>query len=155
MRPAQLARLHAAAFTHPPPWSEAAFAGLLASPAVTLLAAPGSRAFLLGRRVADEAEILTLATHPGARRQGLARELLARFLDAARGPAPVTVHLEVAEDNAAALALYGAFGFAEAGRRPGYYRDRAGRPRAALLLRRGLLPAGAAAHPPQGRAIRP
>jgi [ribosomal protein S18]-alanine N-acetyltransferase len=141
MRPAELALLHAAAFTDPPPWSETAFAALLADPKVTLLAAPGGHAFLLARRVADEAEILTLATHPGARRQGVARALVARFLDAARQDGAAVVHLEVAEGNAAARSLYAACGFAETGRRPGYYRDATGRPVAAVLLSRCLSPA--------------
>jgi [ribosomal protein S18]-alanine N-acetyltransferase len=138
MRPSELASLHAAAFTSPPPWSEAAFASLLVDPAVTLLATPDARGFLIGRQVADEAEILTLATHPEVRRRGLARALVVQFLEAARAGGATRVHLEVAEDNAAARALYAACGFAETGRRPAYYRDAAGRPGAALLLRRPL-----------------
>jgi [ribosomal protein S18]-alanine N-acetyltransferase len=138
MRPSELVSLHAAAFTNPPPWSEGAFASLLADPAVTLLATPDARAFLIGRRVADEAEILTLATHPEARRRGLARALVVQFLEAARAGGATRVHLEVAEDNAAARALYAACGFGETGRRPAYYRDAAGRPVAALLLSRPL-----------------
>jgi [ribosomal protein S18]-alanine N-acetyltransferase len=138
MQPAELALVHAATFTYPPPWSEAAFASALADPAVILLTAPDARAFLLGRQVADEAEILTLATHPDVRRRGHARALVLRFLDAARDRGVTAVHLEVAEDNAAARALYAACGFFEAGRRPGYYRDASGRPVAALLLSRPL-----------------
>jgi len=33
------------------------------------------------------------------------------------------VQLEVASENSAAIALYNSFGFAEVGRREGYYRD--------------------------------
>ena len=134
MDPTELARLHAAAFTRPPPWSATAFASLLAEPTVSLLTAPDGRAFLLGRVVADEAEILTLATHPAARRRGHARALVARFLDAARKSGAECVHLEVAEDNAPARALYAACGFCPTGRRPGYYPRADATPVAALIL---------------------
>jgi ribosomal-protein-alanine N-acetyltransferase len=46
------------------------------------------------------------------------------------------VLLEVAEDNVAARALYGAAGFLEVGNRPAYYRRRSGPTVAALTLRR-------------------
>ena len=143
MKPADLALLHAVAFESPPPWSEAAFASLLSDRGVHLLTTPDAHAFLLGRVVAGEAEILTLATHPAARRQGHARALVARFLTAAQRAGAERVFLEVAEDNAPARALYAGCGFSAAGRRPGYYRSAAGAPVAALILARGLdAPAG-------------
>jgi ribosomal-protein-alanine N-acetyltransferase len=46
------------------------------------------------------------------------------------------VLLEVAEDNPAAIALYGNTGFAVVGRRPAYYRRQIGPAVAALALRR-------------------
>jgi len=108
----------------------------------TLLAAPGARAriamdgckpvgFLHLRRAGGEAEITMLATHPDARRQGVATALLAEAL-AAAGAGPV--FLEVAVCNRAARALYARFGFEAVGRRPGYYRAPSGR-RDALVLR--------------------
>jgi ribosomal-protein-alanine N-acetyltransferase len=42
--------------------------------------------------------------------------------------------LEVADDNAAALALYARAGFSEAGRRPGYYARPDGGRQDALIL---------------------
>lgn len=136
MEPAVLAALHARCFVSPPPWSAAAFAGLLADAQVALLAEPGGRGFALARVVADEAELLTLAVLPEARRQGVGRALLARFeqLAAARGAA--RGFLEVAEDNAAACALYAAAGWSPVGRRPGYYRVPGRAPVAALVLER-------------------
>lgn len=115
---AALAALHAAAFESP--WSAGELAALLASPGVFALAEPGE-GFVLARVAADEAEILTLAVAPGARRRGLGRRLTeaAAELAAARGAA--SLFLEVAEDNAAGRGLYAAAGFAETGRRPGYY----------------------------------
>ncbi|WP_323020149.1 GNAT family N-acetyltransferase [Pararhodobacter sp.] len=138
MSPEDLALLHAAAFTAPPPWSAASFAGLLASPAVFLVADPRGRAFALGRVVAGEAELLTLATDPGARRQGLARASLAEFDRAARERGALSAFLEVAEDNAAARALYVACGWTQQGRRPGYYVAPGGERIAALILCKSL-----------------
>jgi len=133
MTPADLARLHARAFTTPPPWSEASFAALLDSKHTFLLTATHN-AFALARVIGPEAELLTLATDPMARRQGLARTLMAQFAQQARARGAGTLFLEVAENNAPALALYAHCGFVQTGRRPGYYRTDAGQPVAALLL---------------------
>ncbi len=119
MTPADLARLHAACFTTPRPWSEAEIAGLLDSPFTFLLTEPAG--FLLGRVIADEAELLTLAVDPAARRQGNGRRLVAAFLAEARRRGATTVFLEVARSNPEARALYAAAGFAETGCRPRYY----------------------------------
>ena len=138
MTPEALAALHARCFEPPLAWSAASFADVLRSPGVTLLEAPECAGFALIRIVADEAELLTLAIDPTLRRQGMARRLMARFADLARANDVRVLHLEVAEDNDAARALYAACDFAETGRRPFYYRDRAGRSVPALLLSRTL-----------------
>ena len=78
MTPAEMAALHDACFTTPRPWSEAEIADLLASPLVFALTQP--RAFLLGRVVAGEAELLTIAVHPDQRRAGLGGALVGAFL---------------------------------------------------------------------------
>ncbi len=121
MTPAALAALHARCFTTPPPWSAQSFADLLASPHVFLIADPQGRAFILGRVVVDEAELLTLATDPAIRRAGLARTLMAAFEDEVKTRGAATVFLEVAETNLAARALYASCGFVQNGERPGYY----------------------------------
>mgnify|MGYP001244619670 CR=1 FL=1 len=138
MTPAALAALHARAFVAPPPWGAASFASLLASPHSFLRADPAGRAFVLGRAIADEAELLTLATAPEARRAGLARARLAEFDAEARARGARTAFLEVAEDNTAARGLYAACGWAQAGRRPGYYRLPDGSTVAALILCKSL-----------------
>lgn len=142
MTPDALAALHARCFAVPPPWRADSFAALLQEPQTFLCADPLGRAFALGRVIADEAELLTLATDPGARRKGLARELMDRFEAAARDRGAVVAFLEVAETNAAALALYHGCGYRPVGRRPGYYpgtgQDAAAAPVAAMILSKPL-----------------
>lgn len=137
MTPEDLARLHAAAFAgEDRPWTAAEFAALLRAPSAFALG--DARAILLGRVAGDEAEVLTLATRPAHRRQGLGRGLLAAFEAEARARGAGTGFLEVAADNAPARALYAAAGWAEAGRRPRYYRRESGPAADALVLRKAL-----------------
>jgi ribosomal-protein-alanine N-acetyltransferase len=135
--PAHLAALHARCFTTPRPWGEPDFAAFLQDPLAFLLT-EGDAAFLLGRAVAGEAELLTLAVAPESRRLGLARKLVARFLYQSRLRAAETAFLEVAADNAPARALYAASGFTESGRRPNYYATPTGQRLDAILMHRAL-----------------
>lgn len=117
---AALAALHATAFPPGEAWPEATMRSLLGLPGVTALLAEGEGLLLL-RQAADEAEVLTLAVRPEARRQGVARALLetGMLLLAAAGARRLL--LEVAAENAPAIALYAALGFARAGERRDYY----------------------------------
>lgn len=125
-----LAALHAEAFEAP--WSASTFGDLLALPGVLLeVEADG---FVLIRVAADEAEILTLAVRPAARRAGLASRLVAVASRQAAERGAARLFLEVAEDNVAARALYARLGFETAGRRPRYYARTNGDPVDALLL---------------------
>jgi ribosomal-protein-alanine N-acetyltransferase len=135
--PDALAALHGRCFTVPRPWKAQEFAGFLADPLAFLLV-EGDAGFLLGRAVAGEAELLTLAVAPEARRLGLGRKLVSRFLYQARLRGAESAFLEVAADNAAARALYKTSGFTEAGRRPGYYASPDGQAVDALVLTRAL-----------------
>ena len=119
MTPDDLARLHAGCFTTPRPWNAAEFASLLAEPIVFLEAAPTG--FLLWRQAGPEAELLTLAVDPAARREGTGRILVQRFLSAARRNGAEDAFLEVAADNRPARALYSSEGFGEIAVRPRYY----------------------------------
>lgn len=130
----QLARLHALAFVTPRPWSADEIAALLDSPQVWALTCP--QGFLLGRAVADEAEVLTLAVAPDARRQGIGARLLTRFLAEATARGAARVYLEVAADNTPAIGLYRSAGFTTAGHRRGYYRSSSGQAVDALVLER-------------------
>jgi ribosomal-protein-alanine N-acetyltransferase len=132
-----LAELEAAAF--PDPWSAALLAAELAHPgSVVLVAAAGGRAPARGyacfRLGGGEAELLRVAVQPAERGRGIARRLRAAGLERLRAAGVERCHLEVRPDNAGALALYGALGFASCGRRRAYYRDGSD----ALLLRRDL-----------------
>lgn len=120
MTPRALAELHAQCFTVPRPWSEAEFANLLESPGVFVVAEP--QGFALGRTVLDEAELLTLAVAPDARRGGIGRALLARFEQCASERGATKGFLEVAADNRAARGLYTAQDWLETGLRPRYFR---------------------------------
>lgn len=136
MTPEALAALHAAGFTHPRPWSAAEFADLLAARGVFV--AGDAEGFVLGRVIADEAELLTLAVAPGARRAGRGRALLAAFEAEAAARGAVSAFLEVAADNAAARALYAGAGWSETGRRRAYYSAPGGARVDAVLMGRGL-----------------
>ncbi|HEY9037579.1 MAG TPA: GNAT family N-acetyltransferase [Roseovarius sp.] len=132
-----LARLHGRAFAgQGRGWSAEEFADLLASPLTCLSAAP--HGFALSRVIADEAELLTLATDPDHRRQGVATALLIAIEAevAARGAA--RHFLEVAADNGGAHALYARAGYVQTGRRAGYYARPNGTSVDALLMEKAL-----------------
>jgi len=140
---AVLAGIHRRCFEEA--WDAAALAGLLAMPGAVALVArepaagalpvAGALGFVLLRVAADEAEILTLAVVPEARRQGLGRRLLRAALGAACGAGAARLFLEVAEDNEPALALYSSEDFAPIGRRREYYRRVSGGMTALVLAR--------------------
>jgi ribosomal-protein-alanine N-acetyltransferase len=131
-----MAEIHAASFITPRPWTACEFAALPDSAGAFLCLAP--EGFLWGRSLAGEAELLTLAVAPQARRQGQAAELVRQFLARATETGATTAFLEVAQDNAPARALYAAAGFAQAGRRRGYYTRPGQPPVDALVLTRAL-----------------
>src|SRR3954451_21499552 len=133
-----LAALHAASFHRG--WSEQEFEQLLTDRNVTADRAASGRTsvgFILSRRAADEAEILSVAVARAWRGRGLARRLLHLHLRRLAGLGLRRVFLEVDEDNAPARRLYARAGFREVGRRPGYYAQSGGK--GALVLRRDLV----------------
>jgi ribosomal-protein-alanine N-acetyltransferase len=134
---AEMALVHAASFTTPRPWSETEIYDLLQSPLVFALTEPDG--FLLGRVVAGEAELLTVAVAPQNRRAGTGRRLVSGFLAEAQARGAESAFLEVAEANIAARNLYAACGFEHAGRRRGYYHRPDGSPEDALILVRSLV----------------
>ncbi len=128
-----LAAIHAAAFAADEAWGEDAISLQLALPgAFGFLDERGG--MLLARVTLDEAEILTLAVAPHARRQGIARLLLEAACKETQLRGGRTIFLEVAEGNVPARQLYARFGFFEVGRRPRYYPNLAD----ALVLRMNI-----------------
>lgn len=77
--------------------------------------------FVLSRRAADEAEILTVVLSPALRGGGHSRKLLREHLSSLALAGIARVHLEVDEGNAPALKLYARHGFRQVGARTGYY----------------------------------
>ncbi len=132
-----LARLHAAAF--PKPWSAVEIAKLLDNSAVFAILSrePEPTGFLMAWAVAGDSEILTLAVIPEARRRGVGASLVAAAGAAALVRGAASMHLEVAETNFAARALYAKLGYTEAGRRGAYYAGEGGSVDA-LVLKRDL-----------------
>jgi ribosomal-protein-alanine N-acetyltransferase len=138
---ALLASLHRHCFEDA--WDEESCRSLLAGQGVFALTAKDasateSQAFILIQVVAEQSEILSIGTLPSARRSGLARTILGEAAAQALARKAQEMFLEVAEDNAAALALYTAAGFASAGRRRLYYRRPGGLLVDALMLRSPL-----------------
>ena len=136
MTPQELAATHAAAFVQSRAWDASEFETLLADPKTFLTG--DTRSFVLMRVVVDEAEVLTLATSPNYRRKGLARKMLGAAEQEARLRGATSVFLEVAEDNAAARALYARCDYQQVGYRANYYMPKNGAPIAALVLRKDI-----------------
>lgn len=111
---------------------------MLDTPHTFLLTAPN--AFLIGRAVAGESELLTLAVFPDARRQGIATHLIAQFLNESINKAATDAFLEVAAENTPAIALYAATGFTQSGRRRAYYAHPDGTRTDAIVMTQRLTP---------------
>ena len=105
-------------------WSEKEFQKLLALPTSRLWMT--EEGFLLCSDVADEMEILTICVLPEFRRQHVAKDLLRELNGYAKDHAIKQIFLEVAEDNVPAQKLYLGSGFAQTGKREGYYKRKKG-----------------------------
>lgn len=130
---AAMAAIHAAAFQPGAQWGPDVMALQLGLPGAFGFIDPAG-GFVLARVAADEAEIITLAVAPEARRRGIARALLQQAMTRAATAGAATMVLEVAAANLAAAALYAGAGFVQAGHRPRYYPDGAD----ALIMRAPL-----------------
>lgn len=87
--------------------------------------------FLVGRAMADEAEILNVVVGSGHRRKGCATALIREAVGKFRAQGARRVLLEVRESNLSAIRFYEWCGFLPIGRRPDYYEDP---PEAALCM---------------------
>ncbi len=70
-----------------------------------------------------ERRLQNIATAPAWRSRGVARMMMNHLLDEAQRAATSVIILEVRELNREARALYSSLGFAQTGRRNGYYSD--------------------------------
>lgn len=130
-----LARIHATAFARP--WEAHEFERILcerSTYAHALWRAGTIQGFVLSRRAADEAEILTVVIAPPLRGGGHARGLLREHLNGLALGGTTRVHLEVDEGNVPALKLYGRLGFTKVGTRTGYYTKADGSRATALTM---------------------
>lgn len=139
MTPEALATCHARAFAgRGRAWRADELAQLLADPQVIVTGS--AEGFALARIVAGEAEILTVATDPAARRRGLARAALEMLHAVAAQRGAERIFLEVGAENQAARALYQAMGYRQVGLRAGYYAHPDGQHEDALVLEHDLTP---------------
>jgi [ribosomal protein S18]-alanine N-acetyltransferase len=132
-----LGDLHARAFDKG--WSASEIAKLMQNTAVFALISRGAEAqgFVMAWAAAGDAELLTVAVVPEARRKGVGASLVTSAGVAALVRGAASMHLEVAEDNTAARALYAKLGYEEAGRRHAYYAGEGGSVDA-IVMRRNL-----------------
>ena len=99
--------------------------------------------FVLCRTNGSRGEVLSLGVAPAERGRGIAHALMRAAIHRVSRRGLCTLYLEVAEDNRAALRLYQALGFAQVGRRSGYYERPEAESVDALTLRRVIVPAAA------------
>jgi ribosomal-protein-alanine N-acetyltransferase len=138
---ALLAGIHAECFEDH--WSEVSFRSLLESAGVFGLLACHSTgrqvaSFILMRVAADEAEVLTLATLPARRREGLASAVASAAMDQAKKGGALRLFLEVAETNLPGLQLYKKLGFEAVALRARYYESKTKAGVGAVVMRREL-----------------
>jgi ribosomal-protein-alanine N-acetyltransferase len=94
--------------------------------------------FVMSRKAADEAEILSIVVAPACRGDGLGAVLLTAHLARLAEEGATRVFLEVEEGNESAERLYRHFDFREVGRREGYYPKADGTRVAAIAMRLDL-----------------
>jgi ribosomal-protein-alanine N-acetyltransferase len=118
----QIISIERRAFTSP--WSLGMFVLELSKPSgINLAAVRGKEiaGYVICARYAEAYHVMTLATAPEFRRQGIGGALLDAVIERAGEDANYT--LEVRVSNAGAIALYERYGFRGVGTRPRYYAD--------------------------------
>lgn len=119
-----LANLHKASFSAA--WGAHDFALFMQNRDVILIGAIASGksvpvAFLLVRKLVDEAEVISIATARRHQRAGLARGMMETMIDLLYDEGITALHLEVDEQNGTAVHLYQGLGFDIVGERRAYY----------------------------------
>lgn len=80
-------------------------------------------AYICFRLIANEIQLLKIATAPEWRRQGAATWLFNKCMNVARETGASKIFLEVRPSNNIAIIFYHKFGFKIIGKRPNYYTD--------------------------------
>ena len=137
-----LADIHDRSF--PKGWNESEFVSLLNTPGTSCLVARrkgkpdlSSLAFVIVRQTSSEAEIITIATEPNNRSNGIARLLMENLMRKLQADRARSLFLEVEENNIYAVNLYKSLGFKKVGERKGYYTSTKipqGKPSTALVM---------------------
>jgi len=135
-----IARLHAEGFYRG--WTREEFAAYITGEGTPVYVACDSRRQIAGfamlRHLGDDVELITIAVDRKWRKKGVGLMLMRAMFEALlRSPAKRML-LEVADDNAAALKLYGKLGFLKVGERKGYYPRADGTPATAIVMARDL-----------------
>lgn len=136
-----LADIHGRSFSRV--WSEDEISALASGSGVSILvlrrSGPfGTRrpiAFAILRTAADEAEVLTIAVHPGHRGRGYGRQLMEEATRRLYADRVASLFLEVDAGNGPARGLYESLGFKVVGERKGYYSEGADPGGVALVMR--------------------
>ncbi|MBA5776078.1 GNAT family N-acetyltransferase [Stappia sp. F7233] len=123
----RLAEIHAKSFNQT--WDAEELAALRSQPGVTILLARRSSpsasrrplGFVIVRKAADEAEVLTIAVDPRHRGRGIARQLMGAAMSRLYAERVKSLFLEVDAGNEAALLLYRGLGMRQVGERRAYY----------------------------------
>lgn len=137
-----LSEIHAASFSRG--WSDGEFEALLAQDTYFCLVArkPGNiekppAGFVMVKEILDEAEIISIATKPYARRKGVAKQLMAAVIRKLQADRVSQLFLEVDTNNKPAIRLYKNLGFVEVSSRESYYSaslDDPNKPSTALVM---------------------
>lgn len=99
------------------------------TPEVPLIAGPLTEGpaiigALLYRFAGDDCEIIEIAVNAACRRRGIAQKMMTELQNLSAQKNITRLILEVAEDNAPAIAFYKSYGFQPVGRRNAYYRQK-------------------------------
>ena len=132
MTPFEMSKLHLLSGSLTRPWSESEYKNLLATDTIRFFYV--ENAFLVGRLVGSDAEILNVIVHPKYRRLGKARYLIGKFEAEAKSVGSSRCFLEVAESNNSANTLYIDLGYFKVGQRENYYEFVDGRKDNASIL---------------------
>lgn len=125
-----LSAIHRACFDAS--WQPQAIMALFETPGT--YACVHSQGFILCRASGEQADLMTFAVLPNARKHGIGVALLADALNVARGMGAGAMFLEVSEGNAGAIKLYEKQGFSALTTRKNYYASGEN----ALLMRKSL-----------------